>query len=341
VGSYGRAVAVVAVVSALAGGAAITPDRGGALGTLLPHPRTRTAALTVLADLPVRGRAARTGYTRARFGEAWADTDHNGCDTRDDVLRRDLRDAVVADDGCTVLGGTLTDPYTGTLVRYPAVPLQVDHVVPLGDAWVTGAQRLGSARRTALANDPLNLVTTTARITVRKSGGDASSWLPPSQAFRCAYVARQIAVKQAYGLWVTAPERAAMTTVLADCPGEPVPTSQDTTTPGRDGAPAGASTDEPWTGPTAPNAPDPTDVEPNAGSADGGSTDTGPTDALPTAALPTAALPTDAEPNAGPAPEAVVTVPRATPRTTPRRTVVPRRTTPARRVPSPSAVPLG
>ena len=192
-------------------------------------PRAGTA-LAALAGLPVKGRAPRTGYAREQFGPAWSDTDHNGCDTRNDVLRRDLTAYTLkaGTDGCVVLRGTLHDPYTGdtvTFVRGRATSsrVQVDHVVALSDAWQKGAQQLPAARRTAIANDPLNLLAVGGSVNGGKSDGDAATWLPPRRSFRCAYVARQVAVKTRYGLWVTAAERDAVRRVLTACPGQLLP----------------------------------------------------------------------------------------------------------------------
>ena len=189
----------------------------------------RGTALAVLATLRVKGRAPMTGYLRtARFGAAWLDVDRNGCDTRDDVLRRDLRQVVGS--RCTVRSGVLTDPYTRSTIRFvrgegTSTAVQIDHVVALGDAWRTGAQQLTQAKRIDLANDPINLFAVDGPTNAQKSDGDAATWLPPNTAFRCTYVAHQVGVKAAYGLWVTAPEKAAMLRILTTCPTTKAPTS--------------------------------------------------------------------------------------------------------------------
>jgi hypothetical protein len=186
-----------------------------------PRPR-RGTALAEVGALRVRGRAPLTGYDRARFGDAWLDVDRNGCDTRNDILRRDLTrrtlDAGTA--GCVVLGGRLRDPYTAAIVRYArgASVVDIDHVVALGDAWQKGAARWPAARRVALANDPLNLIAVSMGANRAKGDGDTATWLPPNRAFRCTYVALQVAVKHKYRLWVTTAERDAMRRVLAACP---------------------------------------------------------------------------------------------------------------------------
>ncbi len=97
-------------------------------------------------------------------------------------------------------------------------------MVALSDAWQTGAQQLDPATRETLANDPLNLVATAGRVNQAKGDSDAASWLPPHRPGRCAYVARQVAVKLTYRLWVTPAEHAAIAGVLAGCPAQPLPT---------------------------------------------------------------------------------------------------------------------
>jgi hypothetical protein len=95
--------------------------------------------------------------------------------------------------------------------------------VALGDAWQTGAQQWLASRRLGYANDPLVLLAVDGPLNEQKSDSDAASWLPPNRGFRCGYVARQIAIKTKYRLWLTAPERAAMARALSTCPGQTLP----------------------------------------------------------------------------------------------------------------------
>lgn len=189
------------------------------------------SAADLLATLPVKGRAPATGYDRTgEFGPAWSDVDHNGCDTRNDILVRDLVDAVRRGP-CTVLTGTLHDPYTGRTIAFvrgdkTSALVQIDHVVALQNAWVTGAQQLSDERRLQLANDPRNLMAAEGEANQQKGSGDAATWLPRNTSFRCEYVARQITVKAGYGLWVTQAEHDAMARVLARCPSQPVASAQ-------------------------------------------------------------------------------------------------------------------
>lgn len=185
-------------------------------------------AAVVLAGLVVRGRGPMTGYTREQFGQTWADVDRNGCDTRNDTLTRDLTATVhkAGTGGCLVLSGRLADPYTATSIAFEqggASEVDIDHVVALGNAWVSGSAAAAADARAALANDPLNLTATSASANRQKGDGDAATWLPPNKAFRCAYVARQIAVKDKYGLSVTSAENTAMTGLLDDCASQRVP----------------------------------------------------------------------------------------------------------------------
>jgi hypothetical protein len=198
-----------------------------AMATTTTTTTTATAtqpAMAVLGTLAVKGRAARTGYSRAAFGPAWADVDRNGCDTRNDILNRDLVGLTrkPGTHGCVVLTGTLDDPYTGRRIafqrgRSTSSAVQIDHLVALSDAWQTGAAYFTAGQRQRLANDPLELLAVDGSANESKGDGDAASWLPPQKAYRCTYVARQIAVKAKYRLWVTVAEKASMEKILGRC----------------------------------------------------------------------------------------------------------------------------
>jgi hypothetical protein len=181
-------------------------------------------ALDALEVLPVKGRAAKEGYNREAFGQAWSDVDRNGCDTRNDILRRDLADVVFAEgSSCRVSAGRFHEPYTAQHVDFrrgqdSSRAVQIDHVVALADAWQKGAQRLTPGQRQSLANDPLNLIAADGPANQQKSAGDAATWLPANKSIRCHYVARQISVKAAYSLWVTDAEKDAMKRILGSCP---------------------------------------------------------------------------------------------------------------------------
>ncbi len=190
------------------------------------------SGLSIIEAQVTKGRAAKTGYTRAQFGQTWADVDRNGCDTRNDILKRDLTAEVFKEKTreCVVLSGTLIDPFSGETINFvrgntSSMEVQIDHVVALSNAWQTGAFKLSIKERTAFANDPVNLLAVKGRLNSQKGDGDAATWLPPLKSYRCDYVARQIAVKIKYKLWFTAPEKEAMVRILKSCPEKALPTS--------------------------------------------------------------------------------------------------------------------
>ncbi len=198
------------------------------VATADPLPGT---ALAQLETIEIKGRAPRTGYERDLFGNGWKDPDRNGCDARNDILNRDLTEKAhkPGTDGCVVASGVLTDPFTAATIHFvrgnaTSTAVQIDHVVPLSDAWQKGAQQLAPNQREAFGNDPLNLLATDGPTNGAKGDGDAATWLPPNKSFRCEYVARQTAVKAKYGLWMTQAEHDAIHRVLtASCPDQAVP----------------------------------------------------------------------------------------------------------------------
>lgn len=181
----------------------------------------------VLGTLEIKGRAPKTGYDRDQFGGGWeriAD-----CDMRNYILARDLTDTSFVLPSCKVASGRLYDPYSGKSITFQrgtetSDDVQIDHVVALSDAWQKGAQQLTYEQRVALANDPLELLAVDGMLNQAKADSDAASWLPPNKAYRCQYVARQIAVKKKYSLWVTRSEYDAMARILQACPSQNIPT---------------------------------------------------------------------------------------------------------------------
>ncbi|OFL68511.1 HNH endonuclease family protein [Brevibacterium sp. HMSC063G07] len=195
------------------------PGDGSDVGPTSPGAQQSLAALK---KLPVKGKAPATGYGRVeKFGKAWTDTDFNGCRTRDDILTRDLVN-ITRDGRCKVTSGTLVDAYTGKRIDFKrgqttSQKVQIDHIVALHNAWITGAQQISQEQRVEFANDPLNLIAVDGATNSAKGNKDAASWLPPNKSYRCTYVGLQIRVKEKYSLWVTEPERAAMERVLNKC----------------------------------------------------------------------------------------------------------------------------
>ena len=178
-----------------------------------------TQAILAAQALVERGRSASTNYSRDAFGSAWKDVDRNGCDTRNDILGRDFTTASykVGTNDCKVIGGTWTDPYSNESYTFTEQPseAQIDHVVALSNAWQMGADLWTDEMRTEFANDPLNLIVTVASLNRQKSDSNAASWLPPYKPGRCDFIARQVAVKTKWQLFVTSSERSAMLGILS------------------------------------------------------------------------------------------------------------------------------
>lgn len=230
-----RKLPAIALIFALLGGGAVAANQAGLadrLGIQLPAASSSApqgAAADALEMLPVKGKAAKTGYSRDQFGPTWADVDRNGCDTRNDMLARDLREVAIKPGRkpCVVISGVRQDPYSGTEIIHQKgnSKVDIDHVVALGQAWVSGAQQIAPEQRKALANDPENLVVVSGSDNRAKGDREASAWLPPNKASRCSYVAAQIHVKTKYKLSVTVAEKVIMTRILAGCPGQKLVTA--------------------------------------------------------------------------------------------------------------------
>ena len=221
----------VVVAASLVGGLGVSSLAAGATPPVVDYgvnSGVGVLATAALASLPVKGWAPMTGYSRGMFGIAWEDTDHNGCDQRDDMLWKASLGRAVRSDGCKVVSATVTDVYTNRVIHYVRggsydQGLDIDHVVALGNAWATGIQYETPNIRLRLATDPLNLLAVDPSQNRQKGDSNAASWLPPVTSYRCSYVARQIAVKKKYGLWVVPPEKAMMLQVLSKCPLRRIP----------------------------------------------------------------------------------------------------------------------
>ncbi len=185
-----------------------------------------TLAAVAIEKLPVKGKAPKTGYERSLFSDGWGQI--NGCTVRNFILIRDLK-SVTYRSNCVVNTGVLNDPYTKKRINFrygvkTSSAVQIDHVVALSDAWQKGAQSLNANQRYGLYNDPLNLLAVDGPTNASKGDKDAASWLPPNKSYRCAFVARQIAVKLKYKLWLASAEKTTMNQVLSTCPKQKLPT---------------------------------------------------------------------------------------------------------------------
>lgn len=178
-------------------------------------------SLTVIED---GTSLAQTPYDRDHFGQRWADVDRNGCDTRNDTLRRDLDELVVRQgtQGCVAQSGVLVDPYSGGEFVFErgsahAGELHVDHIVALADAWHKGAEGWSEEERTWFANDPMNLVVTFGQVNQGKGASDAGSWVPPDQDAWCGFAVHVVWVKEQYALVVAADEAVVLEELLGTC----------------------------------------------------------------------------------------------------------------------------
>jgi hypothetical protein len=181
--------------------------------------------IKAIETLAVKGRAPKTGYSRFAFGPAWSDVDRNGCDTRNDILKRDLTQITfrAKTKDCVIESGVLADSFSGEKINFQrgektSSLVQIDHVVALSNAWQTGIFKSDLASRKSFANDPLNLLAVKGSLNSQKRDGDAATWLPPNKSFRCDYVSRQVEVKVKYNLWVTKPEKDAILRILSNPP---------------------------------------------------------------------------------------------------------------------------
>lgn len=180
------------------------------------HAREQLASVETAPAVPV-------DYEREeQFGSSWLDTDDNGCDTRNDILTRDLTEVVVASDGCTVESGVLADPYTSAVIDFirgsgTSNDVQIDHIVPLSLAARSGAMDWPQDRREAFANNPANLLASDGPTNGSKGDQGPGEWLPPNEAFECEYVAAFVHVVAEYDLTMTEEDAAAAENVLATC----------------------------------------------------------------------------------------------------------------------------
>jgi hypothetical protein len=185
--------------------------------------------LAGIAEVPVRRRGH--DYRRDAFGDSWTDDNpapggHNGCDTRNDILDRDLVDKTyVSIKRCpnAVASGTLHDPYTNATVPFVrgaqvGAAVQIDHIVPLALAWDLGARSWTDDMRVRFANDPANLLAVDGPANQDKGDKEPATWMPPNHAFWCQYAVQFANVLRGYGLAVDAPSAAVLRDAAATCP---------------------------------------------------------------------------------------------------------------------------
>ncbi|WEV69118.1 HNH endonuclease family protein [Bifidobacterium sp. ESL0775] len=213
---------------------------GVAVGLVLPKVSRPLAQMTgqyvatgpvaeALATLPVDDHPSTRGYDRDSFGYNTTDDDGDGCTIRDDILKRDMTAIKYkAPSACQVKSGSLREPYTGKTIhfvrgRQTSAAVQIDHVVALENAWQSGANKWDAAQKQEYGNDPYNLLSVDGPANQQKGSASAAYWLPANRQFRCAYVARQVGVKEKYDLTVTTAEKQAISKVLRTCPAQQIP----------------------------------------------------------------------------------------------------------------------
>ncbi|GLX06367.1 lipoprotein [Microbispora sp. NBRC 16548] len=196
------------------------PDGTGPGLKPISSDKDRAKARDLIDKVATKGRGAKTGYDRDKFGYAWADNvddvpwGRNGCDTRNDLLKRDGRDIKYrSGSNCVIASMTLYDPYTGKTIDWSkshAAEVQIDHVMPLSYDWQMGASRWSESKRKQIANDPLNLIPVDGSTNGSKGDSGPATWLPPSRDIRCSYAVRFAQVSLKYDLPVTSADKAAM-----------------------------------------------------------------------------------------------------------------------------------
>ncbi|BBY79256.1 HNH endonuclease [Mycolicibacterium pulveris] len=193
---------------------------------------TVAPGVDVLVGIPVVPQRVRGhDYRRAAFGDSWTDETtapggHNGCDTRNDVLDRDLADKTyVSIKRCptAVATGTLHDPYTNAVVAFTrgagvGASVQIDHIVPLALAWDLGARDWPEEMRVRFANDPANLLAVAGKPNQDKGDQEPADWMPPNRAFHCQYAMQFIEVLRGYRLPIDAPSATVLRDAAGTCP---------------------------------------------------------------------------------------------------------------------------
>lgn len=217
---WGRSAMAAVILASLIAQPATAMSAGRPAAASPQVTRQVRAAKTMLAALALK-QLAGPGYNRTKdFGTAWVDVDGNGCDTRNDILARDLTDKTVAND-CRVLAGSLLDRYTGGQIDFVRGPrsadVPIDHIVPLHLAWQLGADLWPQGKRVAFANDPINLIATDRGSNSAKSDSGPDQWLPAASGYRCTYVIKFVRVARLYRVGITRAMKAAIASVLNSC----------------------------------------------------------------------------------------------------------------------------
>ncbi|WP_320672598.1 HNH endonuclease family protein [Patulibacter defluvii] len=194
------------------GGLAATAAPGASAATVTTTLSAATAALPVAAE-------NRSGYSRDKFRH-WIDADGDGCSTRNEVLLAEATTRPTVGSGCALSGGRWTSYYDGAAWTSPS-DLDIDHLVPLAEAWDSGASAWTASDRERFANDlgdPRSLVAVTDDVNQAKGDQDPREWLPPLASVRCRYVTEWVAVKTRWRLKVDSGEKSTLGSWASSCP---------------------------------------------------------------------------------------------------------------------------
>ncbi|MEV7868438.1 HNH endonuclease family protein [Streptomyces sp. NPDC088124] len=208
-----RRIAVLAATTAIAG--ATTLLTAPAAQAAMPTPVSAATARTYLSSLTVQAEGSSSGYSRDLFPH-WI-TQSGTCNTREVVLKRDGTN-VVQDSSCAATSGKWYSPYDGATWS-AASDVDIDHMVPLSEAWKSGASSWTTAQRQAFANDLTRpqLIAVTDNVNQSKGDKDPANWMPPLASYKCTYVRAWVQVKYYYNLKVDSAEKTALTNALSGC----------------------------------------------------------------------------------------------------------------------------
>ncbi|SDK01145.1 HNH endonuclease family protein [Streptomyces indicus] len=204
-----------ALAALTAAAAAVSLLTGPPAQAAPPTPISATTARTYLGELTVKAEGSSTGYSRDKFPH-WI-TQSGACNTREVVLKRDGTN-VQQDSSCAATSGSWYSPYDGATWS-AASDVDIDHVIPLAEAWRSGASSWTTARRQSFANDLAQpqLIAVTDNVNQAKGDQDPAEWLPPRTAYTCMYVRMWVDVKHHYGLSVDSAEKSALQSALSGC----------------------------------------------------------------------------------------------------------------------------